>query len=149
MERCNYGFESFHSSQNYPMQNLVISNNVFHNIKDITNGYRLTQSSTKFTAFLCLWDYNNSNSSLIIDHNFGFRSQTNAISYSPKSAVIPPITFFNNTLITSTNAIYNSGQYTGDNLQYIIVNTNTTEYFEYEKLANNLISSYTKNTLIK
>ncbi len=149
VERCNYGFEAFHSSTSYTMQNVVASNNIFYDIKDITGGYRLTQSSTDYTALLCLWAYSNSNSSILIDHNFGFKSQASAISYAWRSDVRPPIIFTNNTLITSNEPIKYPNQYTGDDSQYLISVPGSIQYKNYETLAKKLISKYSQKKLIK
>lgn len=149
IERCNYGFECFHSSKQYTMKNVVVDNNIFYDIKDITNGYRLTQSSTDYTAFLCLWDYKNSNSSIIINHNFGYGTQTNAISYSWKSEVMPPITYTDNTFITDKeSAIKYSKHYTGKDDQYLTVKNTTNENSKYNKLAKQLMSKYSLSKLI-
>ncbi len=148
IERCNYGFESFHSSATYTMQNVVVSNNIFYDIKDVTAGYRLNQSSTDYTAFFCLWDYDNTNSSILIDHNFAYKSQVSAISYSKKSNIVPPITFTNNTMVTSNDPIKNPIHYTGDDTQYLVLQQDSADFKRCEKLAKNLISRYSQKKLI-
>ncbi|MBQ9588764.1 MAG: right-handed parallel beta-helix repeat-containing protein [Butyrivibrio sp.] len=147
VERCNYGFESFHYSPTYYVKNVFISNNIFYDSKDITNGYRFTKYSKDYTAHLCLWSYNNSNSSFIFENNIGFKTQISAISYSGVSSVVPPIVFLNNTLISSNTAIKNPNQYTGDSNQYLIV-TDSSEYSQYEEKIKNLINNYNLSRII-
>ncbi len=148
VERCNYGFESFHTSTDYYMKNLVVANNIFYDSKDITNGYRLTVSSTDYTAHLCLWDYSNLKSSIKIKNNFGFKTQTNAISYSLRSKVVPAIKFSGNTLVTENIAINFPANYTGDDSQYLIV-TDSAQMKQNEKLIARLEKNYSFSQLVK
>ncbi len=142
VKNCNYGFECFHSSTSKTIKNLIVENNIFYDEKDITGGYRLTQSSTNFTGFLCLWDYSNPNTTISIKNNYGFKTQTNVISYSWKSPVTPPIDFSDNLLVTDKNpAIKNPSLYTGSDDQYEVVES-SEEYSLYEKLSSELISNY-------
>lgn len=143
IEKCNYGFECFHSSTSNTIKKLVIENNLFYDEKDITGGYRLTQSSTNFTGFLCMWDYSNPNSTISINNNYGFKTQTNAISYSWRSPVTPPIEFNDNLLVTDIKpAIKNPSLYTGNEDQIEIVDSTSQEYLLYEELTSELISKY-------
>ena len=143
VERCNYGFECFHRSTQKTIKNMVVENNIFFDEKDITNGYRLTQSSTNFTGFLCLWDYTNVNTTITIKNNYGFKTQTNAISYSWKSPVTPPIAFSDNLLVTDKEpAIKNPICYTGDIDQIETVDSDSEEYTLYDNLATTLKNNY-------
>lgn len=143
VERCNYGFECFHTSTKRIIQNMVVENNIFYDEKDITGGYRLTQSSTNFTGFLCLWDYANPKTTIKIQNNYGFKTQTNAISYSWKSAVTPPIEFSDNLFVTDKDpAIKNPALYTGSENQLEIIDSSSEEYSLYEKFSSELIGNY-------
>lgn len=149
VESCCYGFECFHTSKNYPLQNVVVSNNIFSDMRDITEGYRLTVSSTDYIAFLCLWDYVNPNSNILIDHNFGYKSQGFAISYSWKDAITPPISFSANTLISTAGEINYPQHYTGDASQYAVVGASSAEAKKYQRLTKTLSAAYSKKMLIK
>lgn len=148
VERSNYGFECFHSSTKYTLKNCVVEDNIFYDIKDITNGYRLTQSSTIYTGFLCLWSYNNSSCDINIKNNLGFKSQVSAISYSGVSNVTPPINYSNNLFVTETaTPIKNAKFFTGKNDETEQVTTNSMEYKLYNKQITNLRKQYSLKKL--
>lgn len=142
VERCIFGFECFQKNPNYKIQNIVVDNNIFYDMFDITNDYRYSRLTKFFTGYLSLWRYENPDCSLIISNNFGFKTQTEAILFSENFNITPPIEYSDNLLITTNRAIRNSASYTGDEKQYEVIKQNSIEYDLYNEKINQIISNY-------
>lgn len=80
VRNCNYGFEFFQYKSS-PVKNVVVTNNVFYDIKDITGGYRYTVSSTDYTSAFCLWYSDNPQTSVTIQNNIAYCGSYYGIAY--------------------------------------------------------------------
>lgn len=80
IKNCNYGFEFFQYKSS-PVKNVVVTNNVIYDIKDITKGYRQTQSSTDYTSAFCLWYSDNAQTSVNIKNNIAYCGSYYGIAY--------------------------------------------------------------------
>ncbi|MBE5919043.1 MAG: right-handed parallel beta-helix repeat-containing protein [Pseudobutyrivibrio ruminis] len=147
VDRCNYGFECFQSGLNCSIHDIVVSNNIFFDIKDITDGYRLTKYSNDCTSYLCLWYCDNNQDNILIKNNIGYKTERYAINYAYDSAAHPYV--FNNNLLQATDtkaAIKNPQNHTGDSSQidYSLINMD-----EYRIINDYFTTNYTSDTVLK
>lgn len=150
VERCTYGFECFNSSGKYALDKVVVANNIFYDMRDVTTGYRLTKSKTDYLGFLCLWSYGSTKNNITIKNNIGFKSENYAISFSYYEKTIQPINFIGNTLIcTNNDPVKYTRMYTGDNDEYVVVDQKDSEYYAYDSIVKGLKEVYNQNMVIK
>ena len=149
VEHCNYGVEFFQYGTSYSLKDIVVDNNIIFDSKDITNGYRFTKSSTDYTAFICLWGFDNHNDSIVFKNNLGLKSQNYAISHSYKLAVLP-CSYIDNKLITSNpDSIKYPSNYSGDASQCFVYAQNSPEYKTYYDLYTKIRLKYNTSQLLK
>ena len=149
VSRCTYGFECFDQNQTYSIKNLVVANNIFYDIRDITGGYRLTGAKIDYSAFLCLWNFGNTQNEITIKNNIGFKSQKYAISYSFDDSKVQYINFDGNKLICQTNdSILFPQEYTGDKDEYMTVKQTDSLYKNYEADVSSLMEKYDQTRII-
>lgn len=146
VERCNYNFEFFQRGAEYCMKNIVVANNIFRDAEDITNGYRLNQSKTDYTALFCLWNNENPNTNVTIKNNFAVSSQAYGISLFYKTSY-DTYSYENNNIIVQniTEPIKNKKNYTGDDNQCYGYLAESEEFISGLKAYDNFLSNF--NTL--
>lgn len=147
--RCNYSFEFFQSGTTYKITNVVVCDNIFADALDITNGYRLTMSSTNFTAHLCLWHVENPETSVYIENNFAINSQVYGISFNAKTS-FDVYHFKDNTIVLQDcfSPIKNVKNYTGDSEQFICFNSSDSTLQQYWLQYYQLCSNFDTKSLL-
>lgn len=119
VNNCNYGFEFFQFKSN-PVKNVVFANNAICSVKDITNGYRLTQSKTDYTSALNLWYSDSQETSVKIVNNFTYSGSYYGLSFS-SGTTKNVYSYANNTFMVDSlgKKVNNPKNYFGDQGQFV------------------------------